>query len=106
MKRASARARVVQAEIKLAAAEAELEKSSRPLRARLRDHRAAVIVLGGLTSGLALSLLPIRWWGHIGATFAKIAAGVARSALTPALVGAAVAQVKNHPAAADAAAAE
>jgi hypothetical protein len=95
MKPSSAQARVGEAQIKLAIAELQLEKSSRPLRARLRAHRAAVIVVGGFTSGLALSLLPVRWWGHIGSALAKIAAGVARSALAPTLAGAAMAQVKS-----------
>ena len=97
MKRESARARVHRAEIRLVSAERKLEKSSRPLRARLRlrQHRAAAIVLSGVASGLALSLLPIRWWGHVGALLAKVAAGAARSALAPVIVGAAMSQVKH-----------
>ncbi|MGH8042107.1 MAG: hypothetical protein ACREPN_08705 [Rudaea sp.] len=50
---------------------------------------------GGLGSGLALALLPLRWWARMGAALGASAAYVARSALTPALLGAAFAQLRR-----------
>jgi hypothetical protein len=97
MKRASARARVRQAQAELAAAELELEKSSRPWRMRLHRHRNAVVLLGGFTGGMALTLLPTHWWTRVGATLGTIAATAARSMLTPAVLGAALEQVRAKP---------
>ncbi|MDR3386080.1 MAG: hypothetical protein P4L92_03435 [Rudaea sp.] len=95
MKRITAVARVRQAEAELAAAERELERSALPWRRRLQRHRGAVTIFGGFVGGLALTLLPSRWWARVGALVGASAAGIARSALTPALIGAVVSQIRH-----------
>ena len=91
----SAQMRVRAAEAELIAAERQLAKDSLPLRERLREHRGALIVLGGFGGGLALSLLPTRWWGRIGAAVGTLTAAAARSILTPAFMGAALTKVRG-----------
>jgi len=95
MKRISAAARVRQARAELAVAERELVKSARPWWRRLHRHRRVLILFGGFASGLALALFPSRWWARIGATVGATAAGIARSALTPAIVGAVLSHTRR-----------
>jgi hypothetical protein len=87
--------RVRAAEAELAAAELSLHNSARPWRKHVQRHRAATIVVGGLASGFALALLPVRWWAGIGAFAGRTLAIVARSALAPALVSAVAARTKH-----------
>jgi hypothetical protein len=94
-KRTSAAARVRQAQAELALAERELAKSARPWRRRLQRHRSALVLFGGFTSGLALTLFPPHWWARIGAAVGATAAGAARSALTPAVVGAVLSRMRR-----------
>lgn len=95
--RTSASERVREAEAELARAEGNLERSATPLRSQLDHHRSAAILIGGFATGVALTLLPTRWWGRIGAAFGTafgtLGAAAARSLLTPAFMGAAVAKM-------------
>ncbi len=95
MKRVSAIARVRRAQAELAAAEAAFAKSALPWQRKLQRHRSAFTLLGGFASGLALTLLPPHWWARAGATVGTIAATVARSALTPALIGAVISRIRR-----------
>lgn len=95
MKRTSAAARVRRAQAELAAAESALEKNALPWRRRWRKDRGALAILGGFTGGLALALLPPRWWARVGAVVGATAAAAARSALIPAVVGAMLSQVRR-----------
>ena len=95
MKRVSAAARVSLAETELACAERALVESARPWRTRLRKHRNALILGGGFAGGLALTFFPPRWWARIGAFAGATAATAARSAFTPAIVGAVMAQFRR-----------
>jgi hypothetical protein len=95
MKRMSAATRVRLAEANLACAERALIQSAQPWRVRLRKHRNALILGGGFASGLALTFLPPRWWARIGAFAGASAATAARSAFTPAIVGAVMAQFRR-----------
>jgi hypothetical protein len=95
MKRITAAARVRQAQAELAVAERELAKSALPWRRHLQRHRSALTLFGGFASGLALTLLPSRWWERTGALVGSMAAGVARSAFTPAIIGAVIAQIRR-----------
>jgi hypothetical protein len=96
MKNVSAATRVRLAEAQLTHAEQVLADSARPWRVRLHKHRNVLILGGGFASGLALTFLPPRWWARIGAAAGATAATVARSALTPAIVGAVVAQFRRN----------
>jgi hypothetical protein len=102
MKRITAAMRVRQAQNQLVAAEDELAKSALPWRRGLQRHRGALALCGGFIGGLALTLLPPRWWARVGAVIGATAAGVARSALTPAVIGAVISQIRRgedaHPA--------
>lgn len=95
MKRPSAAARVRLAQAELAVAQRELAKTARPWRQRLQRHRKAVILMSGFASGLALTLLPPRWWARIGSAAGATAAGAARSAFTPAVVGAVISRLRR-----------
>jgi hypothetical protein len=95
MKRVSAVARVRLAQAELVAAEAELAKSARPWRRNLQQHRGALTLAGGFVSGLALTLLPPGWWARAGATVGSAAAMLARSALTPAMIGAVISRIRR-----------
>jgi hypothetical protein len=95
MKRVSATTRVRLAEANLACAERALVESARPWRVHLRKHRSALILVGGFASGLALTFFPPRWWARIGAFAGATAATAARSAFTPAIVGAVMAQFRR-----------
>ncbi len=99
MKRASVVAKVHLAQAELSAAEAELAKSARPWQRNLQQHRGALTLAGGFVSGLALTLLPPRWWARAGATVGAAAATMARSALTPAVIGAVIARIRRDDAA-------
>lgn len=87
--------RVRQAQAELASAQRDLQRDWAPWRARLRRHRAAAIVIGGMAGGAALALLPVRWWSGVGAVLGRVAALAARSTLTPALAAAALARVRG-----------
>ena len=95
----SAKERVRKAEAELARAENNIERSAKPLRSQLEDHRVATILIGGFATGVALTLLPTRWWGRIGAAFGTVfgtlSAAAARSLLTPAFLGAAVTKMRD-----------
>ena len=98
MKRADPAKRVREARSQLEAAQRELEKSARPWYRYLRKHRQALILYGGFAGGLALVILPTRWWERAGAVAGSAAASSARSVLTPMLIGAAVAWLRpNRP---------
>ena len=97
MKRASPAKRVREARTQLEAAERELTLSVRPWRERLRKHRQALALFGGFASGLALVVLPARWWARAGAAAGGAAASAARSVLTPMLLGAVLAWVRPNP---------
>jgi len=93
-----ARARVEAAQAELAAAETNLAHTVEPWGAKLRAHRTALVLAGGFATGLAVALLPTRWWGRIGALAGSIAgtvgAAAAKSFVTPAVMGAALARKK------------
>ena len=95
MKRISAVTRVRMAEAELACAERALVASAQPWRWRLQRHRSALILCGGFASGLALTFFPPRWWARIGAFAGSTAATVARSAFTPAVMGAVIAHFRR-----------
>lgn len=94
-----ARARVETAQAELVAAETNLAHSVEPWRAKVREHRTALVLAGGVVAGLAVALLPTRWWGRIGALAGSIAgtvgAAAAKSFVTPAVMGAALARKKT-----------
>jgi len=94
----NARARVEAAQAELTAAETTLAHTVEPWRAKLTEHRTALVLAGGLATGLAVALLPTRWWGRIGALAGSIAgtlgAAAAKSFVTPAVMGAALARKK------------
>ena len=92
----SANKRVLTAQAELASAELALRNNAHPLRVYVQQHQVATIILGGLASGFALALLPLRWWAALGALAGRTAALAARSTLAPALVGAAVTRIKRH----------
>jgi len=96
----TAAARVRQAQAELALAEFELAKSTTSLRHDLDRHRNSLVLFGGFATGLALTFLPPGWWARIGATVGATAAGLARSALTPAVIGALLARVQRSDASA------
>ncbi|MEO8957830.1 MAG: hypothetical protein ABI304_02725 [Rudaea sp.] len=106
MKRTDPAAQVRKARIQLEVAERELVESSRPWARRLRRHREAITLAGGFTSGLALVVLPARWWARAGAVAGRAAAGAARSVLTPMLLGAALAWLRPNPPASSSVASE
>ena len=87
------------AEAELASAENALVASAQPWRRRLRRHRGALILCGGFASGLALTFFPPRWWARIGAFAGSTAAIAARSAFTPAIIGAVLAHFRRDDAA-------
>lgn len=84
--------RVSRAQAELAAAERELVKSA-PWQRQLQRHQSAITLIGGFSAGLALALLPPRWWERAGATLGAAAASTARSALAPAIAGAVLSHV-------------
>ena len=96
MKPESATARVRRAETELASAERDLLASATPWRWRLRRHRSALILCGGFASGLALTFFPPRWWARIGAAAGSTAATAARSAFTPAIIGAVLGHFRRN----------
>ena len=94
MKRpASAAARVSTAQAELAAADRDLAESLLPWQRPLQQHRGAITMISGFSAGLALALLPPRWWAGLGAALGTTAASTARSALAPAIVGAVLSHV-------------
>ena len=95
MKRTSPAARVRRAQAELAAAECELRNSLKPWRQRLQRHGGAIVLCSGFVSGAALAFLPPRWWARVGAVLGATAASAARSALTPALIGAALSRMRR-----------
>jgi hypothetical protein len=84
----TAAARASRAQAELAAAERDLTKTLLPRQRPLQQHRRAITLISGFSAGLALALLPPRWWAGVGAALGKTAASTARSALAPAIVGA------------------
>jgi hypothetical protein len=76
------------AQTELAAAESDLTKTLLPWQRPLQRNRSTIALISGFSAGLALALLPPRWWGGVGAALGKTAASTARSALAPAIVGA------------------
>lgn len=89
----SAIARMHLAQAELATAEREFMKSALPWRQRLHRHRNAINLASGFVAGLALTLLPSRWWAGVGAALGKTAASSARSPLAPAIIGAVLSQL-------------
>lgn len=93
-----ARARVQAAQAELSMAETNLAHTVQPWRVKLREHRTAFVLAGGFATGLAVALLPTRWWGRIGALAGSVAgtvvAAAAKSFVTPAVMGAALARKK------------
>jgi hypothetical protein len=89
----SAATRVSNAQAELAAAERDLAKSLQPWQRPLHQHRSAITLISGFSAGLALALLPSRWWAGVGAALGTTAASTARSALAPAIVGVVLSQL-------------
>jgi hypothetical protein len=92
----SAARRVSSAQAELAAAERDLAKSLLPWQRPLHQHRSAITLIGGFSAGLALALLPSRWWARAGAALGTTAASTARSALAPAIIGALLSHMLNR----------
>ena len=84
----SAAQRVRTAQSELDVALAALVRDTAPIRTSFRRHPVAWVVAGGLLGGFALSWLPTRLWGKIGATIGGGGALLARSLLTPAIAAA------------------
>lgn len=95
MKIAGATARVRRAEAALVSAECALVASARPWRWRMQRHRSALILWGGFASGLALTYFPPPWWARIASFAGATAATAARSAFTPAIIGALLTHVRR-----------
>jgi len=75
------RQRLAAAEQAALAAQRGLLSSWQPWRETLRAHRTAALLGGGFAAGLALTLLPLRWWSHTGAWVFRFAARAARQSL-------------------------
>jgi len=75
------RQRLVTAERDAIAAQRALRANLQPWRQTLDAHRTAALLGGGFASGLALALLPIRWWSRAGALAFRLAAHTARMPL-------------------------
>jgi hypothetical protein len=84
----SAAARVSKAQAELALAERDLVENTLPWQRRLQRNRSGIALISGFSAGLALALLPSRWWAGLGATLGTTAASTARSGLAPVIVGA------------------
>jgi hypothetical protein len=89
---ASPRSRVAAAQARVDAARLELTGHVAALRAIVQHRRNTLIVGSGLVAGLAVGLLPIRFWGGFGGMLASIGALAARSMLTPMVAGALLAR--------------
>jgi hypothetical protein len=87
MKSISASARVRRAQEELIAAQNALERNTRPWYLWWCKHRSHIAIGGGLAGGLALTLLPPRWWARVGAVVGESTAIAARSVLVPILIG-------------------
>ena len=61
----------------------------------INHDRNTLVIVGGVASGLALALCPPRWWARVGSVVGGTAAGIARSALAPMLIGAALSQLRR-----------
>ena len=89
---ASPRSRVVAAQARVDATRVELTGHVAALRAIVQRRRKTLIVGSGLVAGVAVGLLPIRFWGGFGAMLGTVGALVARSMLTPMVAGALLAR--------------
>jgi hypothetical protein len=65
--------------VRLAAAERKLAHSARPWWQRAQRHRGALALCIGFSSGLALALLPLRWWLRVGTAYVACAASLPAS---------------------------
>lgn len=88
MSRTGARARVLRARMELDEAERQLELRWQPWRERLRRHRLALLIGGGLLGGIALATVAPKRWSRVGAALFGGSARLARSAVGPAVLGA------------------
>ena len=102
MKRENASERVRRAQRELSVAQECLETNVDAWRAWTRKRRLAIAAGSGFVSGLALTLLPTRWWARIGALTAESAAVAARSLVLPFLAGAIVGEVQRRTSGTDA----
>lgn len=96
MKSTSASARVRRAQAELIAAQNALERNARPWYLWWCKHRSHIAIGGGLIGGLALTLLPPRWWARVGAAVGESTAIAARSVLVPVLIGALLPQARRN----------
>lgn len=94
MKRENASQRVRRAQRELSVAQECLESNVDAWQAWTRKRRLAIAAGSGFASGIALTLLPTRWWARIGALTAESAAVAARSLLLPFLVGAVLGKIE------------
>jgi predicted lipid-binding transport protein (Tim44 family) len=86
------RLRADAAQRRLETARSRFRHDTAPLRAAFARHRAAWLVAGGLAGGLVVGMLPRRFWSRIGAVLGSAGGILARSVLTPMVVGAIVAR--------------
>jgi hypothetical protein len=91
----SARERVHHAKIELEAAERALDSHWQPWHERLRRHRVALLIGGGLLSGLAFATVPSKRLARIGASLFAGSARLVRSPLMPAFLGALLTSVRR-----------
>jgi len=72
------RQRLAAAEQAAIAARDEVRARWQPWRNTVDAHRTAALLGSGFAAGLALALLPVRWWSRAGALAFRIAARTAR----------------------------
>lgn len=82
------RAAVLAAERELLRTRTLHREQTRWLRDRLQQHRAAILVSGGVCAGMLVSVLPLHSWLRTGTAAVSTGFAIARTPLGPLLFGA------------------
>lgn len=98
MSRKGARVRVQDACIELDRAERQLDARWLTWRQRIVEHRATLLIGGGLLGGFALATFSPPHWSRVGAGLFGGGAWLMRSPLGPALLGALFTKTRGAPA--------
>jgi predicted lipid-binding transport protein (Tim44 family) len=95
MARANPQLRATLAQDRLAAARSKFRRDAAPWRAEFARHRAAWLLAGGFTGGLAVGMLPRGFWSKFGALLGSTSAIMARAVFAPVLAGALAARDRD-----------
>jgi hypothetical protein len=95
MLRSNPQLRATLAQDRLEAARSKFRRAAAPWRAEFARHRAAWLLAGGFTGGLAVGMLPRGFWSKFGALLGSTGAFVARVVFAPALAGALAARERD-----------